>query len=348
MKRVAKLLATILLLTVCLSIYGCYGTEDNLKISNENGTWDGTILLDLNGDVININVYEDNGIWKEAECLFTDRKNRIKVDTIPENVEIFVNGEKLLVGTEMEFALQTLRKDDAFPIIIKYGDNKESVCYIRTLNWGLPEIDYYEDRNLEDGVYYTCIDGYCVKYKPGKGYVYYKKEEGCIDFKRTEIDGEIFYSYLVQDNVKSRPNYVTAEGYAYCKLVVMNEDYQIIDEESQLIQGESVYGEWPLEEHEHMILGKDHYLVLGYVPMYVYNIPDSIPHSPYGSRVLAAVIQEIKNGELIWEWNSTDYPIFYEMSMETNDFWNKDLQWSDYIHMNSFTLAPDSQDLVCS
>ena len=81
----------------------------------------------------------------------------------------------------------------------------------------------------------------------------------------------------------------------------------------------------------------------------VYNIPDNIEHKEYGSLVSAAVIQGIRNGEVFFEWDSTDYPELYELSVEYNDFTNlSGIYAADYMHINSIALDPADNNLIIS
>lgn len=78
------------------------------------------------------------------------------------------------------------------------------------------------------------------------------------------------------------------------------------------------------------------------------NIPDSVPHSAFGARVVAAVIQEVKDGKVIFEWYSTDYPELYEYSVERADFFNEMIAWSDYAHLNSIDVDGQDENFICS
>src|SRR6185436_20143917 len=55
----------------------------------------------------------------------------------------------------------------------------------------------------------------------------------------------------------------------------------------------------------------------------------------------------IINGVVIWQWDGTDYPEFYSTSVETNDFTNLS-KTQDYMHMNSMTIDPRDNNLICS
>lgn len=78
-------------------------------------------------------------------------------------------------------------------------------------------------------------------------------------------------------------------------------------------------------------------------------------HSLYSSsfcircaRVVAAVIQEVKNKEVVFEWYSTDYPELYGYSVEGADFFNETNAWSDYAHLNSIAVDKTDENFICS
>lgn len=77
------------------------------------------------------------------------------------------------------------------------------------------------------------------------------------------------------------------------------------------------------------------------------NIPSSVPHTEQGVRVTAAIVQEIKDGQLVFEWDSTDYPELYALNSAA-DYYNKSEYWTDYIHLNSVAVDPADNNLVLS
>ena len=76
------------------------------------------------------------------------------------------------------------------------------------------------------------------------------------------------------------------------------------------------------------------------------NIPTELSPAT-GVKVIAAVIQEIENNTVTWQWDSSDYPELYSESVEGNDFANINTP-HDYLHLNSMTIDPKDNNLVCS
>ena len=80
----------------------------------------------------------------------------------------------------------------------------------------------------------------------------------------------------------------------------------------------------------------------------VTNIPDSVEGSAYGANVVACIFQEIKNGECIFEWDSTDHPELYAASVEGGDYTNTSKIWADYAHFNAISIDPKDNNFLCS
>lgn len=141
--------------------------------------------------------------------------------------------------------------------------------------------------------------------------LYYKIHSASIsDFKKTIVNGKIRYSYYIED--KEEYNYENV-GYAPTKLIVMDENYKIIDIVSCKKYNNVPEG-FPLENHDSIILDDNHYIVSTYFGENVNNIDKKLIEKSTGSRVVAAIIQEIKDGKVLWQWNSTDHPELYELS----------------------------------
>ena len=127
----------------------------------------------------------------------------------------------------------------------------------------------------------------------------------------------------------------------------MDEKYKVIDIVSCKKYNNVPEG-FPLENHDSIILDDNHYIVSTYFGENVNNIDKKLIGNSTGSRVIAAIIQEIKDGEVLWQWNSTEHPELYNLSQEHNDYKNLQNKWADYIHFNSVTVDPKDNNLICS
>lgn len=187
----------------------------------------------------------------------------------------------------------------------------------------------------------------------GTGAVVWSKHEeqsdgdaasGWWDFKKHDIDGTVYYSY--HDQTGTYDNY-GLEGYAPGERVILDENFNEIKRITFEKSDVTEKGD-PLDGHDFLMLGIDHYILSGYIKDTVFNIPGY----PDGSDVVYSYLQEVQDGKVIWEWKSTDYPELYSLTVtdasETaNDFENRNTEAPDYIHFNSMRLNGEG-NLVCS
>lgn len=189
----------------------------------------------------------------------------------------------------------------------------------------------------------------------GKGEIVWSKHEKFVsedqpgslwDFKKHNVNGETYYSY--HDHTGTYDNYGLT-GYGPGERVIMDKDFnevkRITFEASDVVEKGA-----PLDGHDFLMIDLDHYILSGYIQDTVYNVEGY----EEGSSVVFSYLQEVKNGEVVWEWKSTDYPELYKQTvaytfsmMGADDFANAKSDAPDYIHFNSMDLDADG-NLVCS
>jgi len=143
----------------------------------------------------------------------------------------------------------------------------------------------------------------------GKGNIVWSKHEDISapsglgsfwDFKKHEVDGEIYYSY--HDETGTYDNYGLM-GYSPGERVILDKDFQEIKritfEASDIVEQGA-----PLDGHDFLMIDLDHYILSGYIKDTVYNIPGYED----GTKVIFSHLQEVKDGQVVWDFNSTDYP----------------------------------------
>lgn len=218
------------------------------------------------------------------------------------------------------------------------------------------------------GVYDFAIDKFLLRVNTAGELVYYRNL-GCVgelmaeNFAKQETADGSFFSYFVELHAEFRN---ANGGYSSGMYVVMDENYSEIDFVTLLPNTEAnhTHGEGYLDQHEFVILGANHYLTLSYTPELVENLPENVKGLDGGSSayVWAGVFQEIKDGEVLHEINTTDYPLLYESAVEKLDYANSTDQgvevtindnavpsladgWMDYVHPNSldYTLGENGE-----
>lgn len=217
----------------------------------------------------------------------------------------------------------------------------------------LIEFEVSGETDLSGNFYLSFIQNRDLILLDGQGNVVWSKHEeqptedattGLWDFKKHDVDGTTYYSY--HDQTGAYDDY-DLEGYAPGERVILDENFneikRITFEKSDVTkQGD------PLDGHDFLMIDIDHYILSGYIHDTVYNNPDY----PEGSTVVYSYLQEVNDGEVVWEWKSIDYPELYSLTVtdasETaNDFSNQNTDTPDYVHFNSMRLN-DDDNLVCS
>ena len=187
----------------------------------------------------------------------------------------------------------------------------------------------------------------------GKGKIVWSKHEeqpskdiqtGFWDFKKHEIDGKTYYSYHDQNYKFDSYN---LRGYAPGERVILDENFKevkrITMEKSDVTEkGQGCDG------HDFLMIDLDHYILSCYVKEKVKNVPGY----PNGSTVIYSYLQEVKDGKVVWEWKTKDYPELYDEVMTeatptANDFANKKDPAPDIVHFNAMRLDKDN-NLICS
>ena len=180
-----------------------------------------------------------------------------------------------------------------------------------------------------------------------KGYVKWYKplKIGGYNFRKLTSDkGEIRYLYA-DKNGKSQV--ATNGGFTYNDLVIMNDKFVELKRVALLASG-SIADGFPMEDHDYIYFNDDHCIIPTYHPNIVTNVPNT---GGTRCKVLNCVLQEIKNGQVVFHWESINHPEFYTLSHFNNDFTayheNQNI-YNDYMHINSFVIDKRDGNLLVS
>lgn len=165
-----------------------------------------------------------------------------------------------------------------------------------------------------------------------------------INFQRWLIEGCYYYSYFQLDPTAYQ---IPDVPYAAGQFIILDENLSRIDKVGLLpYNGRSSADIAELDLHEFILLGRSHYIGLAYQEQQVSNIPATL-NPDTNVRVVNCIIQEVKNGQVIFEWNATDYPEFYTSSVQSNDFSDVS-KVQDYLHVNGISIDPTDGHLIVS
>lgn len=308
------------------------------------------LRLDINECTLWIDTF-NNGAYYDTVTLSSDKPNSFAVGEFT-GYDLFVNGTQISSAQTAEIALNKLSATDKIEIkLVDLNTGAERINYINTLPTNYSNVQI-ENNGTADGVYYFNLNNYVYKMAADGSILYWRsaggfdRSTGGNDFKKTVVDGKTYYSFLWGGDSLAQ-QYLTGVDYGRMQALVLDENYRFYDNIPFLLPTDKVGENTSLENHQFTVLGEHHYLLTAYTGKRVYNIPSDVPHSNLGARVAAAVIQEIKDGQVIFEWDSTDHPELYALN-ENADYYNTDEYWTDYLHLDSVALDPRDQNLVLS
>lgn len=216
------------------------------------------------------------------------------------------------------------------------------------------------------GVYSFAVDKFMLRVNT-EGELIYARNFGSVgecmaeNFQRQETKDGVMYTAFIE----LRPQFRNANGgYSSGFYLVMDENYRDVDEVHLLANTEEnhTHGEGYLDQHEFVAIAPGHYLTLSYTPELVENLPEGVEGLDGGNTgwVWAGVFQEVKDGEVLHEINTTDYPLLYESAVEKLDYAHSTTEGvtvtvgqneiqsyadgiMDYVHVNSLDYTCDAE-----
>lgn len=265
--------------------------------------------------------------------------------------DVLINGVSFSSGETKELLIPEISHQSSIEIIFL---NEDEHLLGKTELMTLPETagiwHVSHDKTIEEGYYYFTAGDFAYKMNTQGEILFFRNANTAVaDFKKHTTPDGIFYSFFVKE-VEGNLETPFLNGVAYILMsrIILDEQYQVVDFVDFLIESDSVPAHQSLDGHDFLMIGESHYIYMGYIGKRVTNIMPSSPHSPFGTRVVASVIQEVKDGSIIFEWDSTDYSSLYDMSTFRFDYFNENHLWVDYAHLNSTFIDPKDDNLICS
>ncbi len=218
---------------------------------------------------------------------------------------------------------------------------------------GLPAIHVEGSTDLPGNFYLSWVYSRDIAMLDGKGNIVWSKHEdqpaeglttGWWDFKKHVVDGKTYYSY--HDQTGAYDSYGLT-GYAPGERVILDENFNEVKRIKFEASDVVAKGD-PLDGHDFLMIDLDHYILSGYIHEEVHNVPG---HES-GSKVVYSYLQEVKDGKVVWDWRSADYPELYGLTVtdgtpDANDYSNQQTDAPDIMHFNAMRLD-DNGNLVCS
>jgi len=178
-----------------------------------------------------------------------------------------------------------------------------------------------------------------------KGYIIKEKalDSRADDFQKWVINGQTRYSYLLVDGTDTTGGPATEEGYD----VICDSNLTELSRAKFLSPGNvDNPNNDKLDVHDFILLGDNHYMAISAQEESPTNIPDSL-HPAKNVKVTACLIQEVNNGQVVFQWDGTNYPELYSSSVENNNF-SDSVDRLDYMHMNSLCIDSSDNNIIVS
>ncbi|MFI3170191.1 MAG: aryl-sulfate sulfotransferase [Faecalibacterium sp.] len=325
--------------------------EEAIETSAISGTADDceepyTILI--NGQATVIDVTAATLTWFDAKQISTETWNSFAIGAFSE-YDVYLDGQAVESGEVVYLEVETIAVN--YGIELKLISKETGVVtnyYIRTLHSSYNTLSSGEGQG--DGYYYFTQDNHMYKMDTQGNLVFFKTvTEQAFDFKAYMFDDEVYYVYMEESF--DIQNDAIAKNSVQTKAVVMNSNYEVIDEIISLLAEDGTDAGLALDMHEFVMLGVDHYILSAYVEETVDNIPEE--YSETGVQSLSTtVIQEVEDGEILFQWQSSDYTELYTLNYinqpDAEDL-TRDTEYPiDYVHFNSIEVDPNDNNFILS
>lgn len=341
----AAIVGLLLILLVSLSL--AYAGRDVTLLSERS------VHLSVNGHTVQIPLSQD-GMTYDLPCLTSEGDNEFTLVNDPA-AKVTIEKRNVANGKKTKLSVDRLTSSNKLTMVVKNGKDVRTI-YLRTLSSRLPALtatgesaqegDYYVTDFAAPNMYILNAQGEVIWYVALDPEIVGNVR--FVDFKKhTFEDGKIRYSYHQTD---PDFNSFSADGYMPGKRIILDEKFQIIendDDEEGITLGDGAHSKSgdPVDGHDFILLSDNHYIVEGYI----YEAVDDIPGSTVKDvKVIGAVIQEIKDGEVVFEWCTTDYPELYGLNDTGAKYDGTAENAPDYFHLNSMTVDPKDNNLIIS
>ncbi len=314
------------------------------------------LTLELGNASVKINTSQNETLY-EMDELYTGQPIPVSINSTElngmEGLEIEVNGEPIEDGGTL--TIDQLGREHYLDVDISNGVHARHYR-IRTLPERFPKIEKI-GTSPEEGVYYSNL---FANQDHDANFIFKLDEAGEVLFYRQDKKQMIgYFQQAKAPNGDRRDIYfqnlngmttTIGNSYGTGEFVVMDENYEVIDRVVAEPSEKYDILNPTLDHHDFVYIDDGHYILLKYAEVYPEatedeNVPETVTSS---TNLLATYIQEVKDGEIVFEWLSTDEPAFYEASVESNNYQNTDRSSADYTHVNSVAIDPKDNNLVLS
>lgn len=266
------------------------------------------LTIYVNQNPLLLDLTQNNTIIS-AKSLNTEFENILTYKTDDPELQIYVNDQMSIGSTPLKIT----KLDNNEYINIKIKKQHATRTYkLQTLPSSFPKIsltgkspypgDYYSD-SFKD----TSNDSFIYKMNNSGQLLFYLKETindlgSVANFQKHKLsNGNILYSYFKPTNSTDT---ISVPGVTNGSIVILNSQYQPI-RELQLKKTNLVPEGGAVENHDFILLDENHYILTA-APIRTRYIESAKNYITLRENY----IQEIKDGKVVFEWLSSNHPIF--------------------------------------
>ena len=289
-----------------------------------------SMLLTVNGECYDIPLPATEAVNLTTLC--TEFDAEVSVENAEAFQDITIGGQTVADGT-CSLPVGRIDKDTQIEIAYSTGGQQGRIK-LNTLHSGIPEIRASGQAVIPGQFYLSFIyQRLIMKYDNDGNIIFYRYEPthlagtfselGYWDFKKHVFDGKTYYSYHAPD-----PKYadLACTGYDPGMRILMDDHYIPQDTIHALASRDGYLPDGaPLDGHDFLFFSPTHYIAsASYVEREVNGQPCAVGY-----------LQEVKDGEVVFDWWSTDHP---EMADWCSPIFDSSY---DYVHFNSVQVLPD-------
>lgn len=289
-------------------------------------------------------------------------------------------GDLEVVDGNVSFTPAAIKADTPEDEVITVTMEDGKKYRVHTVNELLPGMDITGTgvKASDAGVYTFALDHFFLRVNTDGELVYYRyipQYEVTVDDRSGDaenmaenfaaqdaVDGSRYYTAFIE----LEPTFRNAMGgFSSGYYLVMDDNYVDIDQATLKANSDEkhYHGQGYLDQHEFVVLGKNHYINLSYTPVLADNLPETVKGLDGGNTayVWVGIIQEVKDGKVIKEINTGDYPLLYDSAVESINYDESTLDGAyasvgqkdhadhnfaagvkDYVHVNSVDYTLDA------
>ena len=261
----------------------------------------------------------------------------ITIDNFDSNKNIFLNNKKV-VSNKTSIKLNI--GDDI--VINSYNEKNEAITYtVHYLPMDMPKINVITKNNPSDG--YIFINLFKIPWSNTNptNFIAILNNDGFPVYYKKTTNRVINFEYFETNTNQKRYSY---SDDALGKIIVMNENFDVI-QQLELLPNNG-HGAIRTDTHDFIYFNDNHYILPAYVSRPGVNM------TAYGGassvELVDFVFQEIVNNQVVFEWNSANFPEFLQ---HTDPIYYNQFATNpkvDYFHFNSITIDSNDNNFIVS